>query len=173
MTEHIHTVAEHIELGELAEEKWLAFLQRVKYYDHIDDVRLDPEWQPKGVDFIAWKGDNCLRFEVKGDSYVHRTQQIVYEDKEKVEQGKPGWARTSKADVLCIYAPPRKAFYIVKMRHFRVMVGKNWHELETYEAKHQHYTTVGKRVPLRILDYWTVWENELTLPSRLLIKERR
>lgn len=171
MAEHIHTVAEHIELGELAEERWLAFLERVKYYDRIDDVRLDPQWQPKGVDFVAWKGYENLKFEVKADRYVHRTQQIIYEDKEMVELGKPGWARTSKADILCVYSPQRQKFYIIKMRHFRVMVGKNWHDLDNFEAKHEHYTTVGKRVPLQILNYWSVWENELTLPSRLMIRD--
>ena len=170
-TQHIHTVAEHIELGELAEERWLAYLKIVKYYDCIDDVRLDPEWLPKGVDFIAWKGDSCIRYEVKGDSHVHRTHQIVYEDMEKVEHGKPGWARTSKADILCIYCPPRKLFYIIEMRHFRLMVGQNWHDLDTFEAKHANYTTIGKIVPLQILDHKRIGENELTLHSRLRIRE--
>ena len=113
-------------------------------FENVEDLRLDKEFQSKGVDFIA---DN-LWVEVKSDSY--NTDLLFIETVSNKERGKAGWLHTCQADIILWFKPTKMVeidwkvgkLHVVKFERFfrkcstRTRVGNTF------------YTSEGLLVPI-------------------------
>lgn len=83
----------------------------------IEDVRLNPMWMSREVDFIVHYADgSVVRFEVKFDERAADTGNL-YTEYARVYRGepthrmKPGWNLFTWADRIAVWVPTAHAFY--------------------------------------------------------------
>ena len=74
------------------------FLEKEGYF--VIDVSKDLHYWSQDIDFIAIKGDNAIKVEVKYDSWIHRTNNLFIELMADVDSNKCGWIDYCKADYL-------------------------------------------------------------------------
>lgn len=95
----------------------------------IDDKSDDEEYQKKDIDFIAYKGKRKYAVEVKADTRMNETGNIVIEDGMIRSVGyRPGWLHKCEADILCFVDVVGNVAYMLNWAKIR----KN---IDTYGKK--------------------------------------
>lgn len=81
--------------------------QRIKKAGwEITDVRQDPEYQAKDIDYVCFDDSDQWTVDVKTDR-CYKTQNYFFEVLANVEAKKQGWAYMSEADyILIVYETP-------------------------------------------------------------------
>jgi len=132
-------------------EAWLR--RRADTLD-VRNVEDDPEFQRIDVDLVWTTRRRSYTIEVKGDRW-HTSGNFFFETFSNKEKGTPGCFMYTQADFLFYYfvvprilyilpVPAAREWFIVNMSHFE--------ERETTTpVGDEHYTTVGRLVPIQDL----------------------
>lgn len=108
------------------------------------------EMERDGIDRIFADKASSVYVEYKADFRAHETGNIFLEhEKNENGHGKPGWARTSRADLLVYYLPPIGQAYIFDMK----VVQKNYYTIIANLRKarvlsNPGYTASGYLLPI-------------------------
>lgn len=107
--------------AELIVSEWLATI-----YDSVEDVSLLKDYQKKEIDFIV-NNDPASGIECKGDSYIGKTRNMLYECERHTAKGdfkvKPGWSTFSEA-ASAVYVCDGM-LYIITMKDLREAYREN------------------------------------------------
>lgn len=85
-------------LGQTGELQVLSALRRHRHTHHVDDVRDDPDWQTRGVDFVWHADEGHFSVEVKTEEKT--TGNLFLETISNCTTGEAGWLFTSEADLV-------------------------------------------------------------------------
>lgn len=141
-----HKFRDQFEQGKRAE----AFLDHYfSRWFHIYRVSLDTELRD-GYDRIFQRrtDDERLRIEYKADWQAAETGNAFIETISVYEERKPGWAHTSRADMLIYYIPPRGALHMIPLPAIRFMLPSWKLRYREVPAPNEGYKTYGILVPL-------------------------
>jgi len=94
MINHHTTWEKSLSKGKIGEELFLKWLQEDLWEWGWEDVRSDPEYRRKDIDFIVC-GDEAYTVDVKAS---YRSDGIIVIEEQSVVGSKPGWIYTSEAD---------------------------------------------------------------------------
>jgi Holliday junction resolvase-like predicted endonuclease len=118
-----------LEEGKEYEKVVQAYFESYGY--KIDDKSDDEEYQQKDIDFIAYQGKRSYKVEVKADSRMHETGNIVIEDGMIRSVGyRPGWLHKCEADVLCFVDVVGKVAYMLDWKKIRQNIDKYGKRIE-------------------------------------------
>lgn len=111
-------------LGKDGESVVYDFLHARTTLQRVEDVREDPQWQQRDVDFIAHHATGQTLVEAKTDTWMGRTGYVLFEfariyHTSPAHPIKLGWSVTSEADVFCIWAPSMAWLYAITAVHLR------------------------------------------------------
>ncbi len=95
MINHRTTWEKSLSKGKIGEELFLKWLQQDYWEWDWEDVRSDPEYRRKDIDFLVW-GYERFTLEVKAS---YRSDGIIVIEEQSVVGNKPGWVYTSEADL--------------------------------------------------------------------------
>lgn len=152
----IHEFKKSLAYGKAGEEAVYAFLKEQTRIVHIWDVRENPLYQKKDIDFIIETNKGIRQFlEIKTDSY---TSGNLYYEVLSSEHSK-GCMFKTEASHLYYYYPNLKKLYIFEMDKFRRFMNENldWFTYKGYKKSVKNkgygasiYTSVGYAIPLRL-----------------------
>ncbi len=94
------------------------FLEKEGYF--VIDVSKDQHYWSQDIDFIAIKGDNTIKVEVKYDSWIHKTNNLFIELMSDVDRNKSGWIDYCKADYLFYVDAVDNTCYVISLDDVRV-----------------------------------------------------
>lgn len=150
----MHSFAEKLAQGEAVERQLDAIFEQ-RYI-----VRLATRAQQRqGIDrLMADRDGNQFAMEYKADWRAAETGNAFIETVSVDTAGKPGWARTSKADWLVYAIPPHGIAYGIPMSVVRAMVPEWAARYPTRPARNSAYSTHGICVPVPELVRFSEWE---------------
>ena len=110
--------------GKPAEEIAAARIKKAGW--QIEDVRKDPVYQAKDIDYICSKDDDAWTVDIKTDR-CYRTGNYFFEILANVESEKLGWAYTSEADyILIVYdTGSGHELHVIDMALLRIWLEQN------------------------------------------------
>lgn len=88
----------------------------------VTDVSGDAEYQKRGIDIVASKGGDVWDIEVKTDSRIAETGNIVYELLSCAERATQGWAYYIGATHLFYIDDAAKRLHVIKVNMLRELV---------------------------------------------------
>jgi len=128
-----------------------AWLRRRKDTVSVRNVEDDPEFQRMDVDLVWTTHKRSYKIEVKGDRW-HETGNFFFETYSNKEKGTPGCFMYTQADFLFYYFVVPRTLYILPIPAARAWFTANLDHFEerstTTPVGHEHYTTVGRLVPI-------------------------
>lgn len=104
--------------------------------------------QHRGIDRIFTRDGHTYAVEYKTDSRASSTGNAFVETVSVDTTGKPGWAYSSEADVLCYYVPVSEVIYIIDMRKLRHHLPQWQRQYQARKIPNDGYYTHGLLVPL-------------------------
>lgn len=133
-------------------EQWLRSQPQTQ---QVQNVETDPQYQTIDIDLLWWLTDHrCYQIEIKGDRW-HHTGNFFFETTSNREKGTPGCFLYTQADLLFYYFVIPKSLYILPMPTTRDWFLANQARFNerttTTPVGTQHYTTVGRLVPIKIV----------------------
>lgn len=131
-----------LEIGQKAELKALDYLKRT--FSKIVDVRDEPTYQTRGIDFMCWD----IGVEVKSDSF--NTDLLFFETKRHVERDLPGWLYTCQADIM-VWVKPSNILQFMWPQAKEVVLSKlnQYRKVQTKTpVGNSYYSTQGVLVPV-------------------------
>ena len=118
------------------------FLNKEGYF--VIDVSKDQHYWSQDIDFIAIKGDNAIKVEVKYDSWIHRTNNFFIELMADVDSNKCGWIDYCKADYLFYVDAIDNICYIITLDDIRDYLAKYPYKVK-YCVDRDYFGEVIKR----------------------------
>lgn len=121
----------------------------------VRNVEGDREFRKRDIDLV-WETDKGeITIEIKGDTY-HRTGNFFLETLSNQERNTPGCFMYTEADFVFYYFVTIKKLYILPMPETRDWFREHLGEFreratETEIGNGEHYTTVGRLVPIATL----------------------
>ena len=116
-----------LDKGKVGEEEiynWLLKKEQLGNIKRVDDVRNDPVYQKKDIDFIITFFDNRKTYiDVKTDYLMYKTNNFVYE---KEKRDYLGVNETSEAKFFLYYDIVNKKIYYVDVEKFKEYIHKNY-----------------------------------------------
>lgn len=88
---------------------------------YIVDVSNNKEYQNKDIDFLATKEGECRKCEVKSDTWIHSSHNVLLELENETRRTK-GWFRFTEADALVVHAAATDDIYSFKISELREYV---------------------------------------------------
>lgn len=91
----------------------------------LDDVRRDPAWQEKDVDFRAHFSTGVLNIEVKSDRWIDRSENVLFELCRIHHTAQPkycaylGWSVFSAADRVLVWCAPSSRLFVFEADQMR------------------------------------------------------
>lgn len=127
------------------------------------------EEKASGIDreFVCKHSGFAFTVEYKRDSRAHSSKNAFIEMVSSVEDGKPGWARSSKAGTLVHYIPEGKIVRLISLGLLRHWLPYFVTKYEWKDIPNDGYTTRGLLVPLAVIDK-TCCVGELNIVNRTL-----
>ena len=108
--------------------------------------------QSVGIDRIFSIGDKRFSVEYKTDRIAGRTNNSFIETISVAEDGSPGWAITSRADVLIYFVPSEKKVWVIKFNTLRNKLAYWYHKYPRKTVVNETWKGYGILVPLVELD---------------------
>lgn len=144
-------------VGEQGEEVAKRFLDQ--WYQGVKDVRSDPYWQQRDVDFIV---DQHLKIEVKTDNHIGNSGNFNFEVLRIQHFSEPcaylGWSVFSEATHFIVYCPPTEQIFTCKAEDARE--GMQRYTVDTAGkirltsiASDSERTTINVLVPMRYIPH--------------------
>jgi len=131
-----------LEKGELQEKRLDVFFS--KWYTIRKTSR---QMQRAGIDRVYRRNGKETRIEYKSDWTASKTGNVFIETVSVDSENKPGWAYTSRADILIYLLPDDDLVYVVKMKDIRSHI-KEWAKRYSEKSiQNQGYCTRGLPVP--------------------------
>ncbi len=153
---------DRLKIGKYAE----AVLDRYLIEQGLYVIEATPEQEMKGIDRIIDDGTASTTVEYKADFRAYDTGNIFLEHtKNDNGPGKPGWARTSEADLLIYYVPPLGKAYIFDMQ----LLKRNYADITRNLRKgkvllNPGYTAQGYLLPLDTCMHVNSFLKEIKVP---------
>ena len=163
----MHYWQKHADQGKVGETAVLEYLESTGKFERVRDVSMVPLHQRRGVDIIAELNGKEIWFDVKTDTYIEGTGNVVWELLEKAEESKLGWALTSKSHWLAIFVPQTQEILFARMKDVQRCVIQHWKQLKPYKSPHTAYNTLGMLLPVRILRPYCRSLNQMYIPELL------
>lgn len=113
----------------------------------VIDVSKNREYWLQDIDFIAIRGEQTDKIEVKYDRNMYRYNSMFVELKANIEKNIPGWIDTTKADWIYYIDAASAQCYIVRPDDLRSYIAENEHQVK-YCYKDGYKTSSGAIVPL-------------------------
>lgn len=119
----------HIERGEQGEEIVKAWLEGLPQIVLLDDLRSDPEWRARDVDFRTTLTDGQTQMlEVKTDFHLGMSPNVLFEYARIYHRQRGdkcvrlGWSVFSSADKFLLYGPQVQRIYSIRANVFRAVM---------------------------------------------------
>jgi len=145
------SMAEGSKVAERASIEIEAWLREWPGTVNVENVEGDPEYQAKDIDLLWATVSRDYTIEIKADRW-HGTGNFFFETVSNKEKGTPGCFLYTEADFLFYYFTEPRTLYILPMPRARQWFEANierFAERETTTpAGSEHYTTVGRLVPI-------------------------
>jgi len=121
---------------------------------NVENVEGDPEYQAKDIDLLWATIVRDYTIEIKADRW-HETGNFFFETVSNKERGTPGCFLYTEADFLFYYFPGPRTLYILPMPRTRAWFLANIERFAEKETTtpvgNEHYTTVGRVVPIEVV----------------------
>ena len=137
--------------GDCGEELLKAFLEKKNF--KVIDVRTNPEYQQKDIDFII-SGDNVhfYTMEVKSDGKMCKTGNIFVEECMKRQIGdRKGWLYYCEADILCFIDIVNYYFYFIDWKKLKNKILVGFWKRITFNNVIDKCTGLGYIIPVKEL----------------------
>jgi hypothetical protein len=155
---------ELLEEGREGEEIVRQFLEKHPSVATVDDLRSDPHWQSKDVDYCANLHENGGKWyiEAKSDQHIARTQNVLFELARIQHSDDPcarlGWSVFSEASYLMIWCKPKQFLYWIDVSSFRRGMQRYVTDARgTTKVVHVNSdntrTTINVLIPIRYMPY--------------------
>lgn len=172
--------------GESAEA---VFVELLRFFgvatDRIQDVRKEPYWQSRKVDYrVAQLDGKTLNCEVKYDRHIHKGN-VLFELARINHTGKPvaylGWSVISEAERLYVWCEPVRRMYAYRKDELQSATQRYLHDCHK-NGRHANVqpvntdgfrTTINVYVPMKYLGHYATytrdgqrWFTETVRPNR-------
>lgn len=145
------TMAEGSRLAERASTEIEAWLWEWPDTVLVENVEGDPAFQTRDIDLLWATNVRDYTIEIKADHW-HETGNFFFETVSNKERGTPGCFLYTEANFLFYYFTVPRTLYILPMPRTRAWFTADpsrFAERETTTpVGHDHYTTVGRLVPI-------------------------
>lgn len=152
------------EAGRRAEDWVLEYLNQVPGVGEIQDVRDDPMWQRKDVDFIVrFAFGEEVKVEAKGDRHIHKGNVLfepfrIHHTASPEHCGCLGWSVFSEAERVLVWCEPVSRLYFFEMDALRRGMQRYTHEARPninsrWISTDTERTTFNIYIPLRYVPH--------------------
>lgn len=144
------------------------FLESLDFVQAIEDVRDNPDYQRREIDYVVSTPRGTLAFEVKHDRHLGRSGNVLFElCRIHHTAQKPaylGWSVFSEADYFAIWGMQVERLYVFQARRFKASVQRY---VATNRPRIQYTTivsdplrtTVCLLVPLTAISGYSIWQD--------------
>ncbi len=145
------TMADGVRVAERASTEIEAWLREWHGTVNVENVEGDPDYQAKDIDLLWTTIARDYTIEIKADRW-HETGNFFFETVSNKEKGTPGCFLYTEADFLFYYFTEPRKLYILPMprtrQWFLEHIERFTERETTTPVGHEHYTTVGRLVPI-------------------------
>jgi len=121
----------------------------------VHNVEDDPAYRKMDVDLLWITEKACYKVEIKADRLGHQTGNFFFETASNKEKGTPGCFLYTEADLFFYYFTQTRQLTILPMPAARAWFVPRQDQFPKRETTtpvgSEHYTTVGRLVPVEIL----------------------
>lgn len=103
----------------------------------VVDVSKDQHYWSQDIDFIAIKGTETIKIEVKYDSWIHATRNLFIELLTDVERNKCGWIDYCKADYLYYVDAIDSTCYVIALDDVRDYLRNYPYKIKNHQEKNK------------------------------------
>jgi hypothetical protein len=148
------TMAQGTKIAERASTEIEAWLREWHSTINVENVEGDPAYQARDIDLLWTTIARDYTIEIKADRW-HETGNFFFETVSNKEKGTPGCFLYTEADFLFYYFVEPRTLYILPMprtREWFLTALDRFEERETTTPiGAEHYTTVGRLVPIDLV----------------------
>jgi len=145
------SMANGVEVATQASRDIQAWLQQLPQTQSVENVEAQFGYQQLDIDLIWTTETQTYHVEIKGDRW-HETGNFFFETYSNFEKNTPGCFLYTQADLLFYYFVIPQHLYILPMPTTRQWFNRDTARFEeratTTPVGNQHYTTVGRLVPI-------------------------
>lgn len=103
----------------------------------VVDVSKDQHYWSQDIDFIAIKGTETIKIEVKYDSWIHVTRNLFIELLTDIDRNKCGWIDYCKADYLYYVDAIDTTCYVIALDDVRDYLRKYPYKIKNHQEKNK------------------------------------
>ncbi len=139
----------------------------------VHNVEADPAYQKMDVDLLWITEKTYYKVEIKADRLGHQTGNFFFETTSNKEKGTPGCFLYTEADLFFYYFTQTRELYILPLPVTRAWFLSQQDQFPERETTtpigREHYTTVGRLVPVEIVSRDVKGVRKVKLPERLTL----